>query len=208
MKRQNPIPPEEDPLFPQTAHDMIMIGSILQQSCVCVVLLVRAELNRGRVLGMQLLLYASCIQKFRNTWHCAGAEGCDKGFRTVINDGAQGCEYLLPPMLDDPLSVHSAYAVLASIHAAAWHCCYQHDLADALKSCLLHAWAKAKSTALGIIVLGSVRTGRLGRCLHQLFCLQYCLKSVTMTALCNAGQSVYHLHVHVFGGKQLGWPPV
>ncbi|CAA9994539.1 unnamed protein product [Nesidiocoris tenuis] len=24
----------------------------------------------------------------------------------------------------------------------------------------------------------------------------------------DAAQSVYHLHIHVFGGKQMGWPPV
>ncbi|MBC8132293.1 MAG: HIT domain-containing protein, partial [Deltaproteobacteria bacterium] len=30
---------------------------------------------------------------------------------------------------------------------------------------------------------------------------------VVMNAGPNAGQSVYHVHLHVLGGRQLAWPP-
>lgn len=30
---------------------------------------------------------------------------------------------------------------------------------------------------------------------------------VTINDGVNGGQSVYHLHVHVMGGRQMGWPP-
>jgi histidine triad (HIT) family protein len=30
---------------------------------------------------------------------------------------------------------------------------------------------------------------------------------ITINDGVNGGQAVYHLHVHVMGGRQMGWPP-
>ena len=96
------------------------------------------------------ILCACCTRYFRITWLTAAAEGCDKGFRTVINDGAQGCECLLSAMLNDLLN---AQPLLCLHHTeSAWHLCSQRRLANAFKCRLLRAWAKEMSAPLGIIV--------------------------------------------------------
>ena len=136
--------------------------------------------------------------------------GVNRAFvRSSMMDPKDVCHLISPHQM-----FHSFHVQCHAAHPFSWCCTSSHLQPITMHSNL--SGIRFQGLLLCALTFGAILMVHsfLFTVLHSsscrvsyLLCLLLISHHFEMSWSGNAGQSVYHLHVHVFGGKQLGWPP-